>query len=605
MLLVILALTGAPLAAQQDTTRRPVAPAVQDTTHRDSTAKQDTTHRDSTAKRDSTGRDTVAVLMPRFAAPLPAGPLPAGTRYTFTADSFVFSNIRTLSDLLAHIPGVYVARGGFYGQAEIALYAGRGPLGLEIYWDGVPYVPLGRDSVYLDPARIPLAPLERVDVIVLPAQLRVYLVTARQRSTAPTTEVGILTGQQSIAAYRIGYQRRWRSGVGFSLIADWNTFDGIASTSTTKFHDADVWLLTQYVPTERAGVSYQVLSSTWTRDGGGLVDPWAFKRNDGILRAFLAPRGGDLGPRLDFAFASATLSRDSAVAGETRRQAQLTASETWARAHAAVTARVASAPRPLQFEAAFEWDPLPLLTLAADARHARYASSRTGNRVHLSAGLRLPLGLSAYGEVAKTDDVAAPALRGSARQQLSDVSGGVHWQAPRLTLTVGAARVDAFLPDSGFAAGIEPIGTLGFSPAHRYVTANGSVEVAPGLRLSGWYFHPTGAGGGDFEPPQHARLSVAFHSKFWRVFQSGIFDLRGEMAMESWSRGFGGFADSTLTPLQLGGATFAETNVEMRIAGVTIYWIYRNQNATRASYVPGLNYPRFFQFYGVRWVFAN
>jgi len=43
----------------------------------------------------------------------------------------------------------------------------------------------------------------------------------------------------------------------------------------------------------------------------------------------------------------------------------------------------------------------------------------------------------------------------------------------------------------------------------------------------------------------------------------------------------------------------------MRIAGVTIYWIYRNQNATRASYVPGLNYPRFFQFYGVRWVFAN
>ena len=77
------------------------------------------------------------------------------------------------------------------------------------------------------------------------------------------------------------------------------------------------------------------------------------------------------------------------------------------------------------------------------------------------------------------------------------------------------------------------------------------------------------------------------------------------MALESWSRGFGGFADSTLTPLQLGGATFAETNVEMRIAGVTIYWIYRNQNATRASYVPGLNYPRFFQFYGVRWVFAN
>lgn len=595
MLLAILALASAPLAAQQDTTRRPVPPAV-----------QDTTHRDSTAKKDTTGRDTMAVLVPRFAAPVPAGPLPAGTRYTFTADSFAFSNIRTLSDLLAHIPGVYVVRGGFYGQAEIALYAGRGPLGLEIYWDGVPYVPVGRDSVYLDPARIPLAPLERVDVIVLPAALRVYLVTARQRSTAPTTEVGILTGQGSIADYRLGYQRRWRSGVGFSLIADWNTFDGITGTSTTKFHDADVWLQMQYVPTDRMGMSYQVLSSTWTRnEQTGLVDRWAFKRNDGILRAFLAPHGGDLGPRLDFAFASTAVSRDTVVGGETRRQVQLTASETWARAHAAVTARVASDPRPLQVDAAFDWDPLPLLTLAADARHAGYDSSRTGDRVHLSAGLRLPLGLSAHGDIAKTDDISAPALRGSATQHLNDVSGAVHWQSPRLTLEIGAGRVGAFLPDSQFAAGIKTVGTLGFTPAHRYVTANGSVQLAPGLRLSGWYFHPTGAGGGDFEPPQHARLAAAFHSKFWRTFPSGIFDLRAEVAAESWSRGFGGFADSTLAPLQLGGATFAEANVEMRIAGVAFYWIYRNANAMRASYVSGLSYPKYFQFYGVRWVFTN
>jgi len=55
----------------------------------------------------------------------------------------------------------------------------------------------------------------------------------------------------------------------------------------------------------------------------------------------------------------------------------------------------------------------------------------------------------------------------------------------------------------------------------------------------------------------------------------------------------------------LGGATFAEANVEMRIAGVTMYWIYRNANAMRASYVAGLGYPKYFQFYGVRWVFTN
>jgi len=50
-------------------------------------------------------------------------------------------------------------------------------------------------------------------------------------------------------------------------------------------------------------------------------------------------------------------------------------------------------------------------------------------------------------------------------------------------------------------------------------------------------------GGGDFEPPRHGRVSVTFYSKFWRVFKSGIFALRGEVAMESWSRS--AFAAST------------------------------------------------------------
>jgi hypothetical protein len=43
----------------------------------------------------------------------------------------------------------------------------------------------------------------------------------------------------------------------------------------------------------------------------------------------------------------------------------------------------------------------------------------------------------------------------------------------------------------------------------------------------------------------------------------------------------------------------------MRIAGVTIYWIQRNATLFRGSYVPGLDYPRRFQYYGVRWLFTN
>ena len=53
------------------------------------------------------------------------------------------------------------------------------------------------------------------------------------------------------------------------------------------------------------------------------------------------------------------------------------------------------------------------------------------------------------------------------------------------------------------------------------------------------------------------------------------------------------------------GATFAETNLEMQLAGVTIFWIIRNVNGMRASYVDGLGYPKSAQMYGARWYFNN
>ncbi len=111
-------------------------------------------------------------------------------------------------------------------------------------------------------------------------------------------------------------------------------------------------------------------------------------------------------------------------------------------------------------------------------------------------------------------------------------------------------------------------------------------------------------GGGDFEPPQHTRISATFYSKFWRVFRSGIFALRGEIAVESWSRwSFGGLSGGT--PRVMGGATFAETNLEMQLVGVTIFWTIQNVNLMRSSYVEGLGYPKSAQRYGARWFFTN
>src|SRR2546422_1665089 len=177
---------------------------------------------------------------------------------------------------------------------------------------------MGRVSTYLDPARISIAPLERVDVVVLPASLRVYLVTARQRSTATASQVRIATGQVSTAHYRGAYERRWRSGLGLSLVADYNNNDGIVGSSSTAFNSVDLWLKAEYLPSPRVGVSYQIASSSWKRspsDVAGLTDHFDQKRRDGVFWLFVAARGDGVGAPLELPFPPPTAARGPARPG--------------------------------------------------------------------------------------------------------------------------------------------------------------------------------------------------------------------------------------------------------------------------------------------------
>ena len=587
---VLLSLAGA-AAAQVDTTAR------RDTTARDSTA------RDSTARRDSTRADTVPHYLPVFPQPIPPGPAPRGTRYSFTADSFALSNVQTLSDLLAHIPGVYVARGGIYGAAEPVLFGGRGPAGLELYWDGVPYLPLGRDSLYLDPARISLAPLERVDVVVLPASLRVYLVTVRQRSTATASQVGVASGEVSTANYRGAYLRRWRSGLGLSLVADYNNNDGISGSSNTPFNSVDLWLKAEYLPNPHLGAQYQVLSSTWHRSAGTAIADWHRQRRDGIVRLFAATRDDGLGLRAQASFATASTSGDTAVFDRRLSQGSLELSSAWPRAHLGLAFRTQDEARPWQLEGSAGWNPLPELTLWGDVRRARYSRGRTGDRAHLAAGLTLPAGVSVHADVAWAKDLQAAVDTADTLQRTLDVAGAVQWDRDWIGVEVGQTRRDAFAP-IGVPVGLGAVARFGPAQRTRYFTTRGVVRLLPGLELAGWYFDPIVRGGDDFEPPYHTRVSLTFYSRFWRVYRSGIFALRVEAASESWSRGVAGL-DSSGAPLALPGRTFGELNVQIRIAGVTIFWIERNATLATGSYVPGLDYPRHYQFYGVRWLFTN
>jgi hypothetical protein len=560
--------------------------------------------RDSTVRRDTTPPDTIEHYLPAFAAAVPAGPLPRGTRWRFTVDSLVLSNVTTVADLLAHIPGVYMVRGGWFGAPEIAIYGDHGSLALEVYWDGAPYLPVGRDSVWLDPARIPLAPLERIDVQVLPSTLRVYLVTREPRSTVPRTEVRISTGQNSIAQYRGGFAKRWKSGLGLSIAADYRNINGAPGTSTTEFNDVDLWLKAEFVRSPRLGFSFQTLSSSWNRAGeSGLVDPWKQRRLDQLFQAFVASRGDGLGTRFAVALARAQVTGDTAVPDRSLYQGIVELSETRSRASASITARLQDAARPFQVEAHVGWQPLPFLTLAADARRPYYGDRGHGNRAHVTAGLTLPLGFSVRAELSRIEDFQAPVMSPDTFQWTTDYAGYLRWDTRKVTLEVGQVRRDPYHPE-GFAVGILPVASLGPTPHSTYLSAFLGVRPLPGVQLSGWYFDPL-QGGGDFEPPTHARLSATFFSKFWRVYKSGVFSLRGEFAVESWSRSNLGGRDSTGAQLPLGPASFAETNIQLRIADFTAYWLTRNYDGMRASYVTGLGYPKRAQYYGVQWFFNN
>ncbi len=547
------------------------------------------------------------VLLPTFQPAIMPGPFPKGSRYTFTLDSILLSSARTLSDLLGHIPGVYVARGGWYGEPEIVLYGGRGPASLELYWDGVPMVPLGRDSVYLDPARIPLGPIERVDVIVLPASLRVYLVTSQHRPTTPRTQVGVVSGQADIADYRAGYTTRSRSGFGVSLLADWASIGTSSPGITTPpFGTSDIWIKADYVPPGgRVGASFQVSSSSWHRAtaSDNRVDGWRQDRRDRLLRFFVAERDDGVGWRVTASLGTSGISHDTLVTRRTVSFANLEASQTWRTATVSGVARFGAAGAPQQFEARAGWMPLSPITLAGSFRQSFYTANRYGWRAYGTAGLALPLGFSARAEASWQEDAEAALVTTDAMHRALDVAAWLRFENRLLTVEVGRGRRDPFAP-LGFAQGIKSVDSLNPTPLTEFVAAHATLHIVPGVTLTGWYFDPV-VGGGDLEPPRHGRVSVTFYSKFWRVFKSGIFALRGEVAMESWSRSAFGGLDTTGATLGMTGSSFVDTNLEMQLAGVTLFWSVANINIMRSSYVTGLGYPKSVQQYGARWFFTN
>ena len=238
------------------------------------------------------------------------GPRPALTRIVFTRDSIEWGHAATVGDLLMQVPGVYLWRGGYIGRPEPVNFQARGATSAEYFLDGVPYVAAGVDSVGVDPVLVSLVFLDRIEVERLPGQIRVHLFTRRNERLAARSRIAIARGDNDYARYDAALERRFTSGFGFALGADYLSSPTVA-VSSSNYSNTQLWAQGSYHPTSWVGMQYQLLRSAPNRrpfvvSDAGVEDTigpgFKVNRTDAQLRLSLRKEVGDLGPRADLIY---------------------------------------------------------------------------------------------------------------------------------------------------------------------------------------------------------------------------------------------------------------------------------------------------------------
>jgi hypothetical protein len=608
-----------------------------------------------TTRADSLARDTVdytaqflkAQQDARRLIPVPlrigAGALlPAHTRSVFNRDSIFWHNAETVSDLLTKVPGVFVLRGGWTGRPELPTYQGRGATSVEYVVDGIPYEPMGQDSVMVDPSLLPMSFLERIEIERLPGQLRVYLFTHRHDRSVPFSRIGIASGDLQIARYQGALEKRSSKGFGFAA-----AFDHLAVPSqpgaSGDYSNTQGRIRLEYVPSARFAAEIQYRLSSPDREVV-VADPAPRdtlsaarhgSRSDLTARVFLARRNDGLGPRLDL-IASRTnwvdeIQKDStqAIVNQLEVDGVLVHAETvfvTSRHQRGITqigallgyrlpaaslegsAFYRSAWTPLEVRARGGIAPTSRLTASLEGVYRRHDGSRTSQWVTARGGLNLPLGFKASAVWRRGSEVALPAITSDSAQDLDDRSLIASWQR-------GFAEVEA---SYSWNAGYRPTAFAQFphlasiAPSGRteWLTVNARVAPRQWLVLDGWYSTPQGTRP-EGQPPTHSIINGTIQSKFLPTFRSGIFNLKLQFTMENWGTGVIG-RDLNGDPVTLKGATQTRYYIGLQIGAFTAYYNRYNALGTRLPYVPdsdpgrpGLGPPRFASTFGVRWEFAN
>jgi hypothetical protein len=544
-------------------------------------------------------------VLPQLTA---VGPRPALTRIVFTRDSIEWQSGATLGDLLSQVPGVYLWRGGYTGRPEPVDFQGRGATSTEYFLDGVPYVAQGVDSVAVDPALFSISFLDRVEVERWPGMLRVHLFTRRQDRLAPRSRVAIARGDRDFARYEGDLERRFPSGLGFVLAADYLN-SPTASGTSSSYSNTQAWFQGGYVPSNRFGLQYQLIRSRPKRRAFTIDDltpsdtigrGFSARRTDAQFRLTLKSRDDGTGPGLDVIYARSAW--DGAGIDQQNNQiggyASLVRSPTLT-----LTASGFHRTRwtPLDLRAGFGWNPVLPFTAAAEGVLQHHFGGRTSRYLALAAGLAPVRGVALTGTARVGDLVAAPSLLTDTAQSLRDFELQVGWSRERLGLQASYSRTSAFNP-FGYAEFLL-VPSLGPSPDVEWLTLSARIAPMRWLTLQSWFSDPR-SGSADGIPPTHSLTTATIRSKFLRKFPSGIFDLKLQLSMEAWGRGTIG-RDSSGAAINLRGATFFKSLVEVQLQSFTIYWDRGNLSGTDLTYVPGFTLPSFGSNFGVRWEFLN
>ncbi|HEU4699948.1 MAG TPA: TonB-dependent receptor [Gemmatimonadales bacterium] len=596
-LLLSCVLAGAILLA------RPAAAQITDTLPQD-TARVDTAG--STA-RYLQGQRNAAVRVPLLPLLGVEGPRPAGTRLVFDRDSLDMMTAASVAEVLARVPGVYLWRGGWTGQPMPASYQGRGATAVEYELDGLPFVAVGPDSVGVDPSLLAPSLLERIEVERWPGLLRVHLFTRRHDRLAARSRIGAARGDVKLARYEAAIERRFASGLGFTIAGDY--LDVPTRTGASgHYRNTQYFAQGGWFSPRGFGLQYQLFHMAPTRDafqdaliGDTLSAGVHGSRTDMQLRASWSPGLGGPGPHADLLYGRTSWS-DTTGFHQQVNQGGVTAGIRTARLSATGTALLRSRWTTLDLRGDAAWNPIPLLTARVEGRLQRHDGGRTTGIAGVQAGIAVPAGLHLTASGRVGHEVAAPAILTDPEQQVADLQILLGWERPWIGVQGGWSRTKSYLPHR-FPLFLT-VDSLRPAPGTDWLTVSGRLAPVQWLRVDGWFETPRGGTGPDGQPPEHLVGTATLQSKFLRAFPSGIFDLELQLGLEHWGAGTIGL-DAGGVPIGLAPATFWRSHVQLALGDFVAYWSRENLSATARTYVPGFPIPGYANTFGVRWAFTN